>query len=355
MPPTAGVHWEMPAPTKPDVSVVVPTRDRSDLVERLLTALSRQTVEQGRIEVLVADDGSGDATAEVTERFPIARRLSTGGHRGQAGASNLALEHARADVIAFTDDDTLPAEDWIERGLESLTGTGADIAAGRIELSPSRTPSIAELVDIGRGYLDQEAMVAEGYGVTANLWVRREVAERVGGFREIWSGQSQRFMRSTAGHDRDFVERAVLSGAKLAYARGAVVQHPPRQSVRELARKEFRLGYGAVELARNSAGAARGRPAAWRSPRLYLPWPHRPHVRRLEAAGYAISGVTRLKLLATQYLCLQLAQAAGSMLGSLRAAPPGEPPSLDANALRRVQPGPELPADDGPSGAQMAQ
>jgi hypothetical protein len=210
-------------------------------------------------------------------------------------------------------------------------------------------------VDIGRGYLDQEAMVAEGYGVTANLWVRREVAERVGGFREVWSGQSQRFMRSTAGHDRDFVERAVLTGATLVYAPDAVVQHPPRQSVRELARKEFRLGYGAVELARNSVGAARGRPAAWRSPRLYLPWPHRPHMRRLEEAGYSISGLTRLKLLATQYLCLQLAQAAGSMLGSLRAAPASGPASLDADALGGVQPGPELPADDGPPGTQVAQ
>ena len=131
-------------------------------------------------------------------------------------------------MIAFTDDDTLPAPDWVERGLECFTTAEADIFAGRIELSPSGSPSIAELVDIGRGYLDQEAMVAEGYGATANLWLRREVAERVGGFREIWSGQSQRFMRSTAGHDRDFCERAVLSGATLAYAPGPVVSHPPR-------------------------------------------------------------------------------------------------------------------------------
>ncbi len=306
---------------KPDVSVVVPTRDRSELVERLLSALAGQTVEPERFEVLLVDDGSGDATAEVAKRFPFARVLKTGGQRGQAAASNLALEHVRADVIAFTDDDTLPAEDWIERGLASVTGTGADIAAGRIELSPSATPSTAELVDIGRGYLDQEAMVNEGYGVTANLWVRREVAERVGGFREIWSGQSQRFMRSTAGHDRDFVERAVAAGATLAYAPGSVVQHPPRHTVRELARKEFRLGYGAVELARNSVGSARGRPEAWRSPRLYVPWRHRPHLRRLEDEGYPVRGLTRLKLWATQYVCLQLAQAAGSMLGSLRAEP----------------------------------
>jgi glycosyltransferase involved in cell wall biosynthesis len=306
---------------KPDVSVLVPTRDRCDLLGRLLDAIAGQTVAEGRVEVVVADDGSGDAAAAVVERFPFARRIATGGGRGQAGASNLALKDARADVIAFTDDDTLPAPDWVERGLECFATAEADIFAGRIELSPSASPSIAELVDIGRGYLDQEAMVAEGYGATANLWVRRKVAERVGGFREIWSGQSQRFMRSTAGHDRDFCERAVLSGATLAYAPGPVVSHPPRRTVRELARKEFRLAYGAVELTRHSVGGARGRPEAWRSPRIYVPWRHRPHLRRLEEQGYAIRGLSRLKLWAAQYACLQLAQASGSMLGALRAEP----------------------------------
>jgi glycosyltransferase involved in cell wall biosynthesis len=306
---------------KPEVSVVVPTRDRSELLERLLAALSRQTVDTARFEVLVADDGAGDATAAVVAKAPFARHIPTGGHQGQAHASNLALAQARADVIAFTDDDTLPADDWIEGGLAALAADGADICAGHIELSPSDTPSIAELVDIGRGYLDQRAMVAEGYGVTANLWVRREIAERVGGFREIWSGQSQRFMQSTAGHDRDFVERAVLEGAKLAYAPGAVVQHPPRRTVPDLARKEFRLAYGAVELSRNSVGSARGRREAWRSPRLYLPWRHRPHLQRLERNGYRVRGLTRLRLWGTQYLCLQLAQAAGSLLGTLRAEP----------------------------------
>jgi hypothetical protein len=142
---------------------------------------------------------------------------------------------------------------------------------------------------------------------------------RVGGFREIWSGQSQRFMRSTAGHDRDFCERAVLSGAKLAYAPGPALTHPPRRTVRELARKEFRLAYGAVELTRYSVGAVHGRREAWRSPRIYVPWRHRPHLRRLEREGYRIRGLTRLRLWATQYLCLQLAQAGGSLLGTLRA------------------------------------
>jgi glycosyltransferase involved in cell wall biosynthesis len=311
--------------SKPEVSVVVPTRDRSELLERLLGALARQTVDSSRFEVLVADDGAGgDATAKLVQGRPFARLVPTGGHQGQARASNLALEQARADVIAFTDDDTLPADDWVERGLAALSANGADICAGHIELSPSAEPSTAELVDIGRGYLDQQAMVAEGYGVTANLWVRREVAERVGGFREIWSGQSQRFMRSTAGHDRDFVERAVLAGATLAYTPDAIVQHPPRKTVPELARKEFRLAYGAVELARKGVGSATGRREAWRSARIYVPWRHRPHLRRLEQRGYAVEGVARVKLWATQYLCLQLAQAAGSMLGSLRVERDGQ-------------------------------
>ena len=61
---------------KPDVSVLVPTRDRCDLLGRLLDAIACQTVTQGRVEVVVADDGSGDAAAAVVERFPFSPAAS---------------------------------------------------------------------------------------------------------------------------------------------------------------------------------------------------------------------------------------------------------------------------------------
>jgi GT2 family glycosyltransferase len=201
----------------------------------------------------------------------------------------------------------VPASDWIERGLEAMAGGDAELVAGRIDLALDGEPSIAALVDLGRGYLNQEGMVEEGYAATANLWARRDVVDRVGHFREIWSGGDQ---------DRDLVERMVAEGARLRYAPDLVVAHPPRHTVRELARKEFRLAYGAAELRRFSVGPLRGERQVWTRPRLYVPWRHRSSWTRLERAGYRVRGLDRLRMRVVQYTCLQLVQAAGSLLGT---------------------------------------
>jgi GT2 family glycosyltransferase len=204
----------------------------------------------------------------------------------------------------------VPAPDWIECGLARLLRGEVDIVGGHVELTVSDPPSLAELVDIGRGYLDQRAMVErEGYAATANLWIRRELVERVGGFRQIWSGQDQ---------DRDLVERAVAAGARLAYAPEVVVEHPARATLKELARKEYRLAKGAVEVRRLSVGSAAGQPQPWTRAKLYLPWRHRESALRLERRGVRLRGFRRLQLRAAQYVCLQLLQAAGSVAGDVR-------------------------------------
>src|SRR5436190_21061432 len=89
----------------PEVSVVIPTRDRWDLLRTTLGgALGQRRVSH---EVIVVDDGSADETptrlAEVSD--PRLRTVRLGRSMGAAAARNRGLAEARGDWVAFLDDD----------------------------------------------------------------------------------------------------------------------------------------------------------------------------------------------------------------------------------------------------------
>ena len=124
-------------PGVPEVSVVVPTRDRRDLLEQTLqSALAQEDV---AFEVIVVDDGSTDATGAWLAglrdpRMRVVRRASPG---GPARARNLGIDHARASWIAFLDDDDLWAPDKLRRQLEA--GRDADfVYTGAVEIHGDR-------------------------------------------------------------------------------------------------------------------------------------------------------------------------------------------------------------------------
>lgn len=103
---------------EPEITVVIPTRDRWPLLETTLrAALSQTDVEH---EVIVVDDGSADETparlGEIRdERLRVLRHEES---KGPAGARNAAIEAARGKWVAFLDDDDLWAPDKLRRQLD---------------------------------------------------------------------------------------------------------------------------------------------------------------------------------------------------------------------------------------------
>jgi glycosyltransferase involved in cell wall biosynthesis len=219
----------------PKVSVIVPARNAAGRIEGLLAALSRQTASEA-YEVVVVDDGSQDATAELVRRSGTARLISIAAPAGVYDARNRGIEASRAEVLAFTDADCVPAPDWIERGLAALERSHADVLAGRFEAPLGERPTAAEILDLTHNY-DQERYAAEGHGAAGNLWIRREVVERVGGFDPA--------LRS--GGDTEFGQRATAAGFRLVYAPEVVVRHELIGSLPLLARRYFRLGVGRAQ------------------------------------------------------------------------------------------------------------
>src|ERR687896_831399 len=110
----------------PDVTVVIPTRSRWDLLSTaaLPSALAQEDVE---IEVIVVDDGSSDTTPDALAELadPRVRVLRHQRARGVARARNAGIAAARGEWIAFLDDDDL----WSPRKLRLQLERAADTKA----------------------------------------------------------------------------------------------------------------------------------------------------------------------------------------------------------------------------------
>ena len=222
-------------PMPPEVSVIVPVRNGGDELRELLIKLSEQTIEQDRFEVVIGDDGSSDGSTDHLSDGEWVRVLP-GPPRNSYAARNRAVQASRAPVLAFCDADCLPEPGWIEEGVAALAA--ADIVAGRLRfLLPARC-TVWALIDMD-GSKDQELLIRNDTAETANLFIRRELYDQVGGFDETISEHG----------DFDFVERCVAAGAKLAYAPTAVAWHPVRTRARPLFRATWIYNRGYAERA----------------------------------------------------------------------------------------------------------
>jgi glycosyltransferase involved in cell wall biosynthesis len=102
----------------PEISVVVPTRRRPELLERCLAALARQTVPPSRYAIIVVDDASDSGTRGIVQQMAVSldraiRYFPVRGTHGPAKARNLGWRNAPSDVVVFTDDDCVPEPDWL--------------------------------------------------------------------------------------------------------------------------------------------------------------------------------------------------------------------------------------------------
>lgn len=106
----------------PEVSVVIPVFNRQHLVADAIASVQRQDIDA---EILVADDGSTDASAEVVANLAADDRrivLLRGSNRGPAAARNRAIATARGEYLTFVDSDDLCPPGRIRRQIGKLRG-----------------------------------------------------------------------------------------------------------------------------------------------------------------------------------------------------------------------------------------
>jgi len=97
----------------PLVSIVLPTRDRHDLLARAIESVQKQSYRNW--ELLIVDDGSVDGTGEFLAGLADARLRCFRHHgAGACAARNVALAQVRGDLIAYLDDDNMMHPAWLK-------------------------------------------------------------------------------------------------------------------------------------------------------------------------------------------------------------------------------------------------
>ena len=195
-------------------SVVIPTFRRLDTLAACLERLQpgAQTLDAGRYEVVVSDDGRrAETRAFLLDRFPWALYVE-GPARGPAANRNHGAAHARGAWLVLTDDDTLPEPGWL------AAYARAAAAHPEAEALEGRT-----VCPGGFGTPMHYAPVNETGGRfwTCNVAVRAARFAAIGGFDEGFAVAHM--------EDQDLRERLRGAGATIAWVPEAVVAHPARR------------------------------------------------------------------------------------------------------------------------------
>jgi GT2 family glycosyltransferase len=106
--------------TLPQVSLLIRTRDRKDLLTETLASVKAQT--WPALEVIIVNDGGEDFSSHVVSaESPVVRWINNSGDHGRSHAANLALAQATGQYCLFLDDDDLIDPGHIETLVRALT------------------------------------------------------------------------------------------------------------------------------------------------------------------------------------------------------------------------------------------
>jgi glycosyltransferase involved in cell wall biosynthesis len=217
----------------PRISVVVCSYNGSRTIDQCLESLFR--LDYTNYEVIVIDDGSTDATAEIASKYPV-RLIRTSNH-GLSAARNRGLAESTGEIIAYIDDDAYADPNWLR--YLAITFQDSNYACiGGPNFAPPEDGLIAQCVARAPGgpvhvlNTDREAEHVPG----CNLAIRAAVLRDIGGFDPQFRA---------AGDDVDLCWRLTELGYKIGFHPAAFVWHHRRNSISMYVKQQ--RGYGKAE------------------------------------------------------------------------------------------------------------
>jgi glucosyl-dolichyl phosphate glucuronosyltransferase len=281
--------------TSPEVSIVIPTRNRAGLLmDSLESILNREAT--AAFEVVVVDNASDDDTASVLEGVCGRDRRVRAIHAstiGRAAALMAGMEAASGAILLFTDDDVVVEPGWVdayvdlfERRPNALLAGGPIVPIPRDGTWPAWFSPRAS-VSLGMVHHDAERPLLQSEQIWgANMGARAELFERVGTWDPLLGVRGEDHPRHDPGMNEDIElqSRTRAAGIDVWYCPGARIGHRADPASASWC---LRSGFG---VGRNSY--------------LRPPWPDLPAERRrplVLAGGAWASAVLRVVVSAAAF------------------------------------------------------
>lgn len=226
-------------------SVVIPAYNAARTIGAAVAAALAQDLPPH--EVIVVDDGSRDATAELLRGSPA--RCIRQENAGPAAARNAGWKASGGEAVLFTDADCVPRPDWARRLLEGFADAEVGAVTGSYGIANPGCLLPRLIHEEIRLRHRRYASRVRFFG-SYNVALRRGVLEATGGFDESY--------RRASAEDNDLSYRVLAAGSRIAFAPAALVDHHHTERLRAYLREQATHGYWRVKLYRDNPSMMRG-------------------------------------------------------------------------------------------------
>jgi len=228
------------------ISVVICTRNRADKIKKCLESILANKM--AVMEIIVIDQSDNLKTKKIVRDFLDERiRYFKMWGSGVSRARNLGIKKCKGEIVAFTDDDCVTTDDWLEK-IESSLAKISDIAGvfgGVLPYEPEKNNGklCACLLEAKKEQIFREPVEHWRVGYSNNMAIRKKVFRKVGGFK-TWLGPGS---IGVASEDAEMVLKILFSKGKIYQNPDMVVYHDRWLTREELSKQQ--LVYAAGEAA----------------------------------------------------------------------------------------------------------
>lgn len=233
-------------------TIVVPTHGRAGSLRRCLEALAVQTLPPADWDAIVVDDGGREDLEPLVEavRERMRVELIRQPQSGPASARNAGAAAATGRYLAFTDDDCVPAPDWLAALARAFERSPGDMLGGATVNGVRGNPySDVSQAIVSYLYEYYNRGGAARFLTSNNMAVPAERFRTLGGFSQGY--------RLAAAEDRDLCERWLHAGYSMALVPDAIVEHHHVLGLRTFWQQHFHYGRGAHGFHRSRAEQGR--------------------------------------------------------------------------------------------------
>jgi len=220
----------------PDVSIIIPVRNRPDDIASCLQSLQELNYPGDKVEIIVVDDASTDHTPDMASRFGV-RLIPLKQHKQAAYCRNLAARHSRGDLLAFIDSDCRCDPEWLRELVPAFKDRTVAAVGGVVESyfnqnGLDRYEQKKSSLSVSSRFKRSTENDPFFYLPACNLIVRRAIFLQENGFRE----------ELFVGEDVDLCWRLREHDCQFEYRSQGRVFHKHRNRLTAFCRRRFEYG-----------------------------------------------------------------------------------------------------------------